>query len=543
MDPKRYTRLGYISFFAILLSVLVLTSGGFIEMGDGETMFRVTQNLLSGEGVAVSRETLFFPAQSYPPFNPKHDEEFPSTSAVPGRDGQTYSKYGIGQSLLAIPFYAFGALFDQKSDAADNGFYARQFSAMINAVCLAGCGLLLALIGEKLGYRKKTAWLLASAAIFTSMAWSYINNFYSQPALALLLLAAIWAAITWKTTLQSRWMWLTAIFCSLALLFRISDAIAIPAVIIYLMMVAPPSKRWNWIVPFGTSMVVALGVTLLYNWVRFCSPFETGYHEIAWTTPIIYGLYGLLFSPGKGVFLYNPALLLGLAAWPLFGKRFKPEMWLIIILWGSYLLFYAPYNFWTGGFNWGPRFLLPVVLIAFLPLGELQEQKSLRLGVPLFYLFCGIGLLIQLPAAIVDHSRFLAYQVFDIGGELAYNRTIQDFHYSPLVQQWPETLSVLQAYTQPQTWEEARKSLQALEVTGLGIQNGAAILQAEFLRRNSISFWWLNNAYLFSANPKFPVGTLLPWLFILIVSTIVLFYSGHKLSVEQRDRRHLSEER
>jgi len=29
----------------------------------------------------------------------------------------------------------------------------------------------------------------------------------------------------------------------------------------------------------------------------------------------------------------------------------------------------------------------------------------------------------------------------------------------------------------------------------------------------------------------------------LIVSTIVLFYSGHKLSVEQRDRRHLSEER
>ncbi len=89
---------------------MILSAGGHVVAGDEETMFRVTQNWLEGRGIAVSREELFIPAQTYPGFLPTQPETLPTTSAVPGRDGNTYSKYGIGVSLAAAPLYLGGKL-------------------------------------------------------------------------------------------------------------------------------------------------------------------------------------------------------------------------------------------------------------------------------------------------------------------------------------------------------------------------------------------------------------------------------------------------
>ena len=52
-------------FFALLLSGLMLTAGGYIEGGDAETMFRVTQNVVQGKGFAVSREEIILLAQPH----------------------------------------------------------------------------------------------------------------------------------------------------------------------------------------------------------------------------------------------------------------------------------------------------------------------------------------------------------------------------------------------------------------------------------------------------------------------------------------------
>ena len=73
-------------------------------------------------------------------------------------------------------------------------------------------------------------------------------------------------------------------------------------------------------------VLAALAVAAWYNWLRFGSPLTTGYlPEERFATPFFEGFYGLLLSPGKGLFWYNPLLFAAVAAWPAFYRRFRAE--------------------------------------------------------------------------------------------------------------------------------------------------------------------------------------------------------------------------
>ncbi|MBU0511469.1 MAG: hypothetical protein KKD28_08130 [Chloroflexi bacterium] len=485
-----------LAFFGLLLAALISTAGGHVVGGDEETMFRVTQNLLAGRGLAVGREMITIPAQDASLFLPDTPEPFWTTSAVPGRGGYTYSKYGIGQSLAAVPLYLLGGigggLLTPENHSQPEGWAARLAVSMLNPLALAGCGWLLVRFGRALGYRTSTSRWIALAAIFTSMAWPYVKTFYPQPGVMFLVLGAVYMAYRWRGTLDQHWLWGLSLACGAAILFRLSTIIILPAIVLYLTLAAPAHRRWDWILPLAVGVAAALGVTAGYNWLRFGSIFTTGYDEIAWTTPAILGLYGLLVGPGKGILLYAPMLILGVAAWDLFARQHRAEFWLFTGLWLSYLAFYAPYNFWTGGFNWGPRFLLPVLPLAFLPLGVLLEDRNTRLARVLFATFFIIGLIVQIPAILVDHSRYLFQSFAGADISQAYGQTILSVEHSPIVRQWPVALDLLKAYSQTETWQQATLSLQAIADHAPDVPNGQALLQSEFLRRNTLDFWWLH---------------------------------------------------
>jgi hypothetical protein len=241
------------------------------------------------------------------------------------------------------------------------------------------------------------------------------------------------------------------------------------------------------------------------------------------------GLYGLLFSPGKGIFVYCPLLVLSIGGWLAFSRRYRPEAWLIAGFWVCYFLLFAPYKFWTGGFNWGPRFLLPLVPLGYLTLGPLLEGRKPYLAWSMFALLFLLGLAIQLPAILVDHSRYLYQQVFEGGDPSAYNRTIFDGNYSPVVRQWPVALDLLNLYRREETWQAAAKSLEKMSSgsAGLVIPNERALLEGEFFRRNAPDFWWLHPRLLDPSRPV--VWILLPWVFLAILSLIVFGWSNVRI--------------
>ena len=119
-------------------------------------------------------------------------------------------------------------------------------------------------------------------------------------------------------------------------------------------------------------MIVVVGA---FNFVRFGDPLQTGYSGglSLFSNPLWVGLYGLLLSPGKGVFLFSPIILLTIPAFWLFARRHAAEAalcgasrWCTWWCTGLYL-------FWHGDSSWGPRYMVFVMPFLVLPLAALFE--------------------------------------------------------------------------------------------------------------------------------------------------------------------------
>jgi hypothetical protein len=535
---RKYLLLSDVSFLVLLVSILILSAGGHLVAFDEETMFRVTQNLVSGGGLAVGSEMLVIPAQSNPQFLPSQVERIPSTSTAIGRGNLAYSKYGIGQSLLAIPLYLAGDLwkgFLSKIDESELPMNASRLAvSMLNPIALALTGWLLVLFGRALGYSLRSARWVALAYVFTSFAWPYVKTFYPQPSVAFFLLAIVYCAYRWRIDLNPLWLWALSGSLAAMILIRLDTVIVLPALVLYLALGASPDRRWRWILPLAAGLAVAGAATLAYNWSRFGSLTSTGYDEIAWNNPVVGGLYGLLFSPGKGVFVYAPLLILAVGAIVIFVRSHRAEAFLFIGLWLSYLVFYAPYNFWTGGFNWGPRFLLPVIPLGFLPLGSLLEESKSKLSVVVFSSLFILGLLVQVPAILVDHSRFLYQQVFESSDLERYGQTINQPGLSPALQQWPVALNLLETYTSRSTWNAAEQSLHEIDryASQMDVPNGRELLRADFFRRNTPDFWWLHGALLGSDYRS--SLAIIPWFLLSIAGAVGMVFGDERGGGKQR---------
>ena len=135
--------------------------------------------------------------------------------------------------------------------------------------------------------------------------------------------------------------------------------------------------------PLERVRLVPVLVVLGYNYIRFGSLFETGAtikmsleRRAFKGTPLV-GLYGLLFSAGRGLFIYAPLTILGLAGTRKLAKRHGPETWLLWLLILIHVAFYAFWGpRWFGGGSFGPRYLTYIVPAMLLPAGAFLESAA-----------------------------------------------------------------------------------------------------------------------------------------------------------------------
>ena len=119
---------------------------------------------------------------------------------------------------------------------------------------------------------------------------------------------------------------------------------------------------------------VAIGIAplLAYNDLAFGSPLEQGYGTKTFATPIQTGLYGLLASPSRGLFVYTPYLVFAFLAlfrawrWP---GEVAGRLRALSLAWIAALVLYAMYSEWWGGRVFGSRFLDDFAPVLFAALG------------------------------------------------------------------------------------------------------------------------------------------------------------------------------
>ncbi|MBI3965493.1 MAG: hypothetical protein HY329_07640, partial [Chloroflexi bacterium] len=134
--------------------------------------------------------------------------------------------------------------------------------------------------------------------------------------------------------------------------------------------------RLNALVWFTAGAVPPLLLLAWYNWAAFGSPFTLGYASLGGlpkfqegmsrgllgvTWPDLGALWGITFSPYRGLFLLSPWLLLAVPGVWLAWRRRPTEAALLAAVPIAYLLFNSAYFFWEGGDSLGPRHTVPAL--------------------------------------------------------------------------------------------------------------------------------------------------------------------------------------
>ena len=373
---------------------------------------------------------------------------------VAGRGGRYYSKYGLGQSLAAVPFFNLGR---------DNAFtYGLDYNALdvipfffvrfLPILATAATVWLVYLWGKLLYASVKIGIALAVLYGLGTSAWPYSRFFFSEPLFTLCILGAAFVFVLAGRT-QNQWGrrgWLVGggALLGYALLVRVSGVALLPAFVVYLWLIQKPaievrrpllqffgkSKIWGrnvnqkskqaavalpknplWQSPLKNFLLDGLAVTLgalpilllllWYNYVRFGSIFNNGYDGEGFTTPPWEGFYGLLFSPGKSVFLYSPILIGVIWAARGFWKRFQPEAILCGLVIATTIVYYSAWWAWWGGSSWGPRFLVPCLPFAVLALGVLLQRSRKWVGIIWLVLF-PLSIFVQMLGVAPDFNVY-----------------------------------------------------------------------------------------------------------------------------------------
>jgi hypothetical protein len=323
-------------------------------------------------------------------------EGFEDYARVRGADGQSYTWYGIGLSIVAVPFDAAGAAlasllpesglaaFDAPKvlyyDRTDRREVIRSFAVtFVNPIVTAAtCGLLAAVL-VRLGLSRRRAAAAALAYGLTGVTWFYGKTFFSEPLGALCLVGALAALLAMRDAAAGGrpalpLAFLAGLAAGGAVLSRVANgAVLLPAAAAFAWESARlgggPKAVASRIAAAAAGCAVPLLLLLAANAARFGDPLETGYSGVLrmFGSDFLEGLAGLLVSPGRGLLLYFPFVLLAVPGLVALARRDPP---LALFCGGSavaLLLLYAPWAQWDGGWVFGPRFLVPVLPLLAVP--------------------------------------------------------------------------------------------------------------------------------------------------------------------------------
>ncbi|HLV36348.1 MAG TPA: hypothetical protein VKY59_14575, partial [Spirillospora sp.] len=324
-----------------------------------------------------------------------------------GQDGLLYAKKGITPSLFLLPFVQLAHIIPFLP--------VRATAMLLNPVVTTLTALLLYTFARWIHYPPRTAFVTALTYGLGTFAVVYTLTLFGEPLAAFLLLSALMAGYYYRQSGDFRALMIAGAALGLAVGVNLSYGVMAPLIGVYAFGLDP--RRWRllqltaMILPFSLLFVLLLA----YNLARFGSLLQSGYHFAegeGFTSPFWIGIIGLILSPYRGFFWYNPVMLLAVPGALLFRRRNLPLLSIILALTAAQIITYASWWSWHGGVVWGPRFLIPITpLLALLLLPVIDRVPQQHLLAAIFILLGGFSLLIQAAASFFRVIPFVEFQL------------------------------------------------------------------------------------------------------------------------------------
>ena len=373
--------------FLLVAAVYAGLGSGRIDMIDGQFRFEVAHNLVAF-GVPEVR-----------------DPELrggPTTA-----DGRRYSMTQLTTSLSGVPLVALARALGPESLAREHFFFS-----LTSGLVTAATATLLVRFYLVLGVAAGPAvfWTLVFA--FATLMFPKATSVFDQAQHGFVLLLACYLGFTGARRDSLMLTALGGVVLGLFVSFRELYVAIVPALAIVTLAApqAPTGARRRALLRYlaftGASATGVL-VWMTVNYLQATDPFASLKAATAVLAPFdnpALGAVTLLVSPGKGLLLYSPAIVLAL-----FGLKrlLKSEQRLaeaVVTVAVLYVLLIGSLSFFAGDWCWGPRYLVPV-----LPLVALGFPM-VRMSRPSTRMLVGAtimaSLAIQLLAISLDHHRF-----------------------------------------------------------------------------------------------------------------------------------------
>lgn len=386
--------------------VYMLTAPGHLGTSDMRTEFAVAQAIVGRGDVTVATNLPYI-----------------TLEYVVGPDGQHYAGYALGPSLLLVPAALVGRIAgcsDPASCPATAQHDAEFAASFVDGVAAAVAVMLMFLLALDLGAALRPALGLALLFAFTTIEWAYAHEAFDVGPTATVLLLTMFAAHRGVRRDSLRWLIVSGAAAGFAVAMRVPSVICLPIFAAYIV-----ANTWGLgavalvrrSVAFGGPVAAALLVVGWYNWVRFGDPLQVGFSSVSInfagppTTSVtgstVAGVAGLLFSPGRSIFLFSPILIAALVGVPLLWRQHRALTATVLAVVVVNLVFYGTYANWWGGSGWGPRYLVPMTAFLILPLLPLLERwrdlpRAARRAV---YALAAAGVVVQLLDVTIESQH------------------------------------------------------------------------------------------------------------------------------------------
>lgn len=404
----------------LLFGIYLLSFSGRIYSSDGIQMLAVTDSLVKRAQVNTDQMWRFF-----------------RVKGDLGIDGESYAKYGYGTSLLAAPLYAVALALPEVG--------LEQLALLASPIAIALAAALLYLTTRRLNFSRRVSLVTALLFALATPAWVYAKEFWSEPFALVTMLASFYFLMRYRSDGNARDALIAGLIFALAVAVRVTNLALAPFFAWYGFVEAWRDARARRALLFFSAPIVLGAVSVAaYNWGRFGNVFETGYRaDEQFNNPLLLGAYGLLFSPGKGLLVYAPLLAALVWSAAQMFRRARREVMLIGSIFAIHLVVFSTWHYWSGGTDWGPRYLtptLPFLMLLLAPAIELALPGELpalgwswarRAYAILFGLLCAWSVVVELLGISISSLTYHLRVANAFG--LPEASEIFDPAYSPLV--------------------------------------------------------------------------------------------------------------
>jgi hypothetical protein len=297
------------------------------------------------------------------------------------RFGQPQTPYPPGQPVASIPWFVVGHFaakhlpgvpVDSRDLVGDLFFTAS--SAAYSALAATLALVIFLRMKISVGASLAAAGMLALASPLAA----YSAWFFSEPLATVFLVGAAAALFTGDADIpvSKGRAALAGILLGAAIWVRPTHVLA-AAVFLIALYVRDRKSSFTAVAVLSAIVGFAGAAFLWRNSYLFGSFFNFGYPPAAeggkalntFNTPFFTGLFGYLFSPGKSIFIFAPAVLLAIFGWRSLWRKNRGLATVALLTPIVYILFFATYTQWEGGYCYGPRYLLPALTLLGLALG------------------------------------------------------------------------------------------------------------------------------------------------------------------------------